>query len=135
MDVRNCRKCRKIFNYIGGPLFCPACRDALEAKFQEVKKYVYTNKGATVPQIAQDCEVEVAQIQQWIREERLVFADDSPIGISCETCGAMIKTGRFCEACKAQMTNTLNSVRQRPQPQLQQPAKREKESPKMRFLN
>ncbi len=134
MDVKNCRRCRRIFNYIGGPLFCPQCREELEAKFQEVKKYVYANKGATIPQIAQDCQVEVAQIQQWIREERLVFADDSPIGIACESCGSMIKTGRFCDACKAQMTNNLNSVRPKPQ-QVQQPARREKDSPKMRFLN
>ena len=32
MNVRNCRKCGAIFNYVMGPIMCPACRDALEAK-------------------------------------------------------------------------------------------------------
>ena len=133
MEVKNCRKCRSLFNYIAGPQICPQCREKLEAKFQDVKKYVYENKGASINQIAADCEVDVPQIQQWIREERLVFAEDSPISINCESCGAMIKTGRFCANCKNAMANGLNSTIARPQAPTQQ-ASRTKESPKMRFL-
>ena len=38
MNVRNCRNCGRIFNYVTGTVICPGCRDALEAKFQEVKE-------------------------------------------------------------------------------------------------
>lgn len=38
MDVKNCRKCKRLFNYIGGQQICPACREAIEAEFQKVKK-------------------------------------------------------------------------------------------------
>ena len=31
MDVRTCRGCRRIFNYVSGPMLCPACKQALEA--------------------------------------------------------------------------------------------------------
>lgn len=113
---------------------CPACRNQLEEKFQEVKEYIRENKGAGIPQISKDCEVETSQIHQWIREERLVFSDDSPIGISCEKCGATIKTGRFCEKCKAQMVNNLKDSIEpaRPKPSEK---KDTKDSPKMRYLD
>jgi uncharacterized Zn finger protein (UPF0148 family) len=87
MDVRNCRKCGRIFNYVTGPVICPECREKQEEKFQEVKKYIMENRTANIPQIAKDCEVETSQIQQWIREERLEFSQDSDLGIPCENCG------------------------------------------------
>lgn len=103
MNVRNCKKCGKIFNYVVGPIMCPACKDALEAVFQEVKKYVHDHKGATIPEIAEACDVEVQQIYQWVREERLEFAEDSMIGVECEICGTTIKSGRYCDKCKAEL--------------------------------
>lgn len=108
MNVKNCRKCGKIFNYIAGPQICPACAEAIETKFQEVKEYIRNNgRTATIPQVAEACEVEVNQIRQWVREERLTFGDDSPMGIECESCGETIKSGRFCEKCKNDMAKGL----------------------------
>lgn len=134
MNVRNCRKCGRIYNYIVGPNVCPQCRELQEAKFQDVKKFVMENKGSGIQDIAQNCDVEVPQIQQWIREERLVFSEDSPISIECETCGAMIKTGRYCNSCKANTANTLSgSIRKN---EISQNVKKElKDNPKMRFLD
>ena len=84
MNVRNCRKCGKLFNYISGMPICPACKDLLEEKFQTVKKYIRENRLADIKEVAEACEVEVGQIQQWIREERLEFTEDSPVKIPCE---------------------------------------------------
>lgn len=112
MDVRNCRSCGRLYNYIGGSYrsLCPNCIDALEEKFQEVKTYIQDNITATIGQISENCDVSVKQIEQWVREERLLFSEDSPIGIACELCGKTIKTGRFCESCKSTMVNQLGSV-------------------------
>ena len=109
MDVRNCRKCGKIFNYVAGAVICPACRECQETEFQRVKEYIRENKQVTIPMIARECEVGAHQIRQWIRQERLVFSDDSVIGINCESCGKTIKTGRFCEICKAEIARGLNA--------------------------
>ena len=43
MDVRNCKNCGKMFNYIGKPI-CPSCEKMLEEKFQEVKEYIKEHK-------------------------------------------------------------------------------------------
>ena len=110
MDVRNCRGCGRLFNYLQGPHLCPACMQKLEEKFSQVKDYLEDNPHATIPEIAKDNDVSTRQIEQWIRDERLVIADDSPIGITCERCGASIKSGRFCERCKNKMANNLGSM-------------------------
>lgn len=134
MNVRNCKSCGRLFNYVTGVPLCMSCRDEREQKFQEVKKYIEEHKHAGIQEVSQECEVEVKQIQQWIREERLSFADDSPIGINCEKCGTMIKTGRFCEKCKREVMNDLGSVR-RIQPQQAPVRKSTKDDPRMRFLD
>ncbi|MFR8813093.1 MAG: flagellar protein [Lachnospiraceae bacterium] len=135
MDVRNCRQCGRLFNYLSGPQICQACRDALEEKFQQVKEYVRSNPGATIQMVSEDNDVTVQQIRQWIREERLEFAADSPVGIECEGCGASIRTGRFCEACKNRMRGDFNSVIEKPRLQPEPSSQKlVRDSDKMRFL-
>lgn len=110
MNVKNCRKCRRLFNYVMGPILCANCREEMEAKFQEVKKYVSENVRTGIQDVAEACDVSVSQIQQWVREERLVFSDDSPIGMPCERCGVMIKSGRYCGRCKNDLTSSFNDA-------------------------
>ena len=90
MNVRNCKKCGRIFNYVLGPVICPRCKEGMEAKFQEVKSYIREHQGADIKEVSEECEVETNQIRQWIREERLQFSDDSPIRIPCESCGTIL---------------------------------------------
>ncbi len=136
MNVKNCKKCGRIYNYVVGVNLCPSCREGLETKFQEVKSYIQEHRGAGIQELSETCDVEVGQIQQWIREERLVFSEDSPISIGCETCGTMIKTGRFCQKCKNELTNNLNGAMRKPVADTQpQTNKEEKAAPRMRFLD
>lgn len=112
MEVRNCKSCGRLYNYIGGSYrnLCPNCINKVEEKFSEVKDYIDEHKNATIPDVSKDCDVRVEQIEHWIREERLYFSEDSPIGIACENCGITIKSGRFCPACKAKMSNVLSEL-------------------------
>lgn len=134
MNVRNCRKCRKLFNYITGQPLCPSCKEEIEAKFQDVKKYIQDHRNCSVAEVATECEVEESQIRQWVREERLEFGEGSVSGIICETCGTPIMTGRFCEKCKANMVNQLSAAGRRPE--APKPAQQARDnSNRMRFLN
>lgn len=136
MNVKNCRKCGKIFNYIGGAMFCPACVESLEAKFQEVKTYIYEHKdAASIPVVAEACNVEPNQIRQWLREERLSIGDDSPLGIECESCGVTIKSGKFCEKCKNDIASGLINaagLNKKAAPAAQKAAR---DAARMRFLD
>ncbi len=134
MNLRNCSRCGKMFNYIGGAPICEACKKALEEDFQRVKAYIQDNPSADLKQIAEDNGVTTKQIQQWVREERLMFAENSPLQLQCEKCGARILTGRYCDKCKTNMADNLTNTFARPQPALQQPVKKEPKAG-MRFLD
>ena len=68
MNVRNCKRCGKIFNYVMGAPLCPACREEMEKKFHEVKKFIQDHPGVGIPELSEACEVEPSQIRQWVRE-------------------------------------------------------------------
>ncbi|MBQ8030093.1 MAG: flagellar protein [Butyrivibrio sp.] len=136
MNLRNCARCGKMFNYVAGPVICEPCKKLAEEDFQKVKQYIQDNPRASLKQISEDNEVTTKQIQQWIREERLMFSKDSPIQLLCEKCGEPITTGRFCAKCKTSMANTLNDTVAQKRQALQQ-AIQQKQEPKsgMRFLD
>ena len=138
MDVRNCKMCGKLFNYMGsGRPICPVCASALEDKFFEVREYIREHKNAGINEVAEENDVPVSQIKQWIREERLAFSDNAEIGIECEKCGAMIKTGRFCKACKGNIADSLHDAVAKPVVKQAQPEKKSSTNTKgqARFLD
>lgn len=136
MNVKNCRKCGRLFNYITGPHICPACHEKMEEKFQEVKKFIQQNGTATMRQVSEECEVETSQIELWIRQERLQFSEDSPIRVSCEMCGKMIGSGRFCPQCKDSMARKLNSAMGKGGVLVEEPQRKKTSSDsRMRFLD
>ena len=134
MDVRNCKGCNRLFQYLTGPMLCPVCKENLEKKFTEVKEYIYKNPGASIPQVSEATEVSVKQLKQWVREERLILSAPSPDGVTCEQCGAPICSGRFCNSCKMKITENLNSVIKKPKTMDWEADKRDKDGNKMRFL-
>ncbi len=135
MNVRNCRKCGKLFNYVAGLPICPACKEKAEESFQFVKKYIRENPRADIREVAQACEVETSQIQQWIREERLEFTEDSPIKLPCENCGTLIRAGKYCEKCKAAMAKNLSNAIDKPKTIVQAAPDRRDTRNRMRYLD
>jgi flagellar operon protein (TIGR03826 family) len=134
MDVRNCKGCGRLYNYIGGTPLCPNCLKKLDEKFDQVKEYIYEHPKAGIQEVTEENDVTPMQIRKWIKEERLAFADDSPIGIDCEGCGVTIKTGRFCKKCKDKMANHLGNLY--PEEKVEVEIKKDqKEKAKMRFLD
>ncbi len=133
MDVRTCKSCKRLFNHLSGPVICPACVEKLEQKFQEVKDYIRENPQSSLQQVSEAKEVSVKQLKNWVREERLKFADDSPVGIECMNCGAMIKYGKYCEACKGKMINNLShAVEKEP---VREAGMKKSDGNRMRFLD
>ena len=136
MNVRNCRNCGRIFNYVTGSILCQVCREKMEVKFQEVKEYIRANPGVGIPEVSEACDVEPSQIRQWLREERLEVTENSAIFLSCESCNAPIRCGRFCEKCKVSMTNDFKSAIRSSEPKMVASPKKSSTdtSARMRFL-
>lgn len=134
MDVRNCRQCHKIFNYVAGAVICPRCREENEEMFQKCKKHVSEHRGITINELAEACDVEPSLIRQWLREERLQFAEGSLLGLECENCGVSIVSGRYCAKCKASLTNALNGAFSVPKKEPEVPETK-KTGSRMRFID
>lgn len=124
MEVRVCKNCRRLFNYLYGPELCKDCMKFVtevrlnqdkktpfsmvkplikeeEDKYLQVKDYIMTHPKASVSQIAETNDVSPSKLFEWIRDERLEFSDDSEYAwFECELCGEKIKSGRLCSRCK-----------------------------------
>ena len=51
MDVKNCKGCGRLFNYVSGPRLCGECKQKLEDKFVEVRNYVMDVAHASITDI------------------------------------------------------------------------------------
>lgn len=135
-DVRNCRKCGKIFNYMGGAPICPACREKEEEDFQRVKKYLYENPGASLTQVSTELEISVEMIKRFLREGRLEIAnDEGNLVLECENCGRSIKTGRFCPDCERNLASGFKSAASQMKLDLDSRSTSERKSLGLRYLN
>jgi len=134
-NVWACRNCRKLFNSLFGKQICPACEEKMEKDLAKVKDYLWNNKGASLNEVGRECDVNPQQIRQWLKEERIQLMDGSVIDLFCDGCGAPITSGRFCNKCKGQTQAAFGSIVAANAPKPAAPARPEKDSPKMRFLD
>ena len=134
MEVKNCKGCGRLFNYLQGPQLCPGCVTDLDDKFQQVKEFLRENPKAPLNVIAETNDVSVKQIKQWVREERLTFTEESQITLECEACGGKVLTGRFCDKCRSNLQNEFAGAIKRPTGSVA-PKKNTSTKDKMRFLD
>ncbi|MDO5519151.1 MAG: flagellar protein [bacterium] len=132
MELKTCRNCKRLYNHFIGQNLCPACVAELDAIFRKVKEYIYDHPEATMQQVADEFEIAIRVIQGWVREERLEFSNSSAVGLPCEICGTLIKSGRYCVGCKKNMVEQLSSAYKTKQPQETDSSRQN--SNKMRFL-
>ena len=131
MEVKVCRGCKKMFQYITGPVLCPRCKQLEEEMFLKVKDYLRENPGSNMYEVNQATGVSAAHIEKFLRQGRLEVAEGSPIALTCERCGKKIVTGKYCNECKNEMTNELNEVKK---DLIGHQAAQNDAGPKMRFL-
>ena len=133
MNVTNCRSCGRLFNVLSNEKICPDCRKKLEDKFQQVKKYLEENPNSSMETVSREMDVSLKQIKKWVREERLILSDASEAEITCERCGKMIGTGKYCDECKTTMAMNLRSAYSSQfDPESRKKTERDRE--RMRFL-
>ena len=98
-DLRNCRRCGKVFVYTGNAL-CVQCISEDEKTYQRVKKYIEEHYRSTTVEVASALGIPVERILQYLREGKLELSShNANITLWCEKCGKPINTGRFCKDC------------------------------------
>lgn len=106
----------------------------MDAKFTQVKEFIRENRGVGIQEVAEECDVEVSQIHQWLREERLELMEGSGIVLQCEGCGGVITSGRYCVRCKKELSLELRNAALRPTAPTPEINKQTRDRDKMRFL-
>jgi flagellar operon protein (TIGR03826 family) len=137
-DVRNCRKCGKIFSYFGGPPICPACKQTEEEDFKNIKNYLYKNPGASLSQVAVDLEISVEKIKRFLKEGRLeITTDEGNLFLECESCGKSIRSGKYCSDCERNLASGLKTTAGQMKSELDSSAAAEaaRKAIGMRYLN
>jgi flagellar operon protein (TIGR03826 family) len=135
-DVRNCRRCGKIFTYMGGTPFCQACRQADEEDFKKVKDYLYKNPGANLTQVSVELDISVEKIRRFLKDGRLeIMSDEGNMFLECENCGKAIKSGRFCDECERDLAAGFKSTADQMKTDLEHSSELAKKAVGMRYLN
>ena len=70
MDIRNCKRCNRLFQY-NGIKYCPKCVLELDEMFIKVRDYLYENKNANIAEVSEATGVEEKVILEFLRDGRL----------------------------------------------------------------
>lgn len=135
-DVRNCRKCGKLYNYIGGAPICPRCKELEEDDFKRVKQYLYENPGASLTEVSTELEISVELIKRFLKDGRLeITSEDGNMVLECENCGKSIKSGRFCQDCERDLASGFRSAANQIKSELNSQSSTDAKSFSMRYMN
>lgn len=108
-ELKNCKKCSRMFSSNNGQLFCSKCRINDEEDFRIVREYIYDNLDSTVVDVHEGTEVAEEVILKFLRQGRLTLKGDG-VGLECERCGKNISSGRFCDGCKHELKSGFNDA-------------------------
>jgi flagellar operon protein (TIGR03826 family) len=110
MDIRNCKRCGKVFNYVGVAV-CNECTQQEQEDFEKVREYLFNHQNSTTIEVTNATGVDPKVISRLVKEGRLLvdnIADGDEL--KCEKCGQAILNGRFCEKCVAEMKNEFRKA-------------------------
>jgi flagellar operon protein (TIGR03826 family) len=130
MEIRNCRRCGKIFQY-NGNYICASCLRKEDEDFKKVKEYLRAHPGSTSMEVSEATEVDIKTIDRFIRAG-LLDSDEYELAegeLECEKCGRPIKSGRFCDYCINELQQGFKKAAQSLAPD-KQPVKTEKPASK-----
>ena len=108
-EIKNCKKCGRIFSSENGQIYCSRCRNSDEEDFKVVREYIYDNPDSNVMEVSEATGVDEEKILKFLRQGKLVLKGDG-VGLQCERCGAAINTGRFCDQCAKEIKSGFSKA-------------------------
>lgn len=108
--LKNCAKCGRVFQAEEiGQKHCARCRNDEDDMFLKAREYIYDNPETNVMEVAEELDIEEDLILKWLRQGRLKLKGEG-VGYPCDRCGKSIQTGRFCDACSAELKNGFSEA-------------------------
>ena len=123
LNVTNCPKCGRLMQK-GIRTVCPNCHQEIEAQYEKCLKYLRENRRCSLGELSEATGVSTGQITKFIREGRISIAELVNMSYECEVCGASIREGHLCEACRSRLVKDVRNMREDEQRRAQQQANR-----------
>ncbi len=101
--------CKDLENVTLGTYRCLKCAKDNYDDFQTIRNYLNKTGSASALIIERDTGVPRKIINYFFREEYLEIPSNSPIRVPCSRCGAPIRTGVLCDACKQKEAETTKT--------------------------
>ena len=131
-DLKNCKRCNKVFLYTAGLPICPVCMDEDERMFKEVSLYIREHPGTPLSVVSTELQISYDKLMKYVREGRLqILASNGEYVRFCEKCGTAISKGKMCSACENHISGVLDISKKNLQKKL---ADAEKMSSAYRFI-
>jgi flagellar operon protein (TIGR03826 family) len=109
MDLSNCPECGEIYIKSKFRDVCEKCWRQEEAAYDTVYKFMRKreNRTASMLQIVEATGVVEVLILKFIKNGKLQIVNFPNLGYPCDKCGTMIRNGRLCEGCTAELRSDL----------------------------
>lgn len=91
---------------------CENCGKDNYDDFQTIRNYLDKVGSASALEIERNTGVPRNVVKHFFREEYLEISGNS-ISVPCESCGAPIRTGMYCEKCKQEMTSKEGTTKKK----------------------
>lgn len=137
-EVKNCKRCKKIFMYTMGPQICDECKRQEEEDFSKVRVFLRDFPGASIQEVSDNTEVPTQLIYKFLKEGLIEVSESSSIALQCESCGVRITSGRFCLACSKKLASDMMKAGQTLKDTLNQKSTQKQSSDKdsgLRYLH
>ena len=82
-----------------GEYHCVDCGHVMFDDYGKVRNYLEQHVGATANEVSLAVKVSKEKIRRLLREDKIQIAPGSATFLSCEICGADIRSGRLCQNC------------------------------------
>ena len=115
-DIRNCKRCGRVFVYVGIPV-CTGCLDKEEEQYRKVKRYLDTNPRAGIEETSDETGVPSEMVIEFLRQGLLVTAPGPGGQLTCMICKKPITRGRICPKCETSLMTMADKA-----PPVQEPS-------------
>ena len=90
---------------------CPKCFKEEEELFAKIKNFLRANPGASITQVAENCNCKEEAVHAFIKSGRLERVGLRRIAHQCELCNATIYEGVMCADCKKKLKDQVKLLR------------------------
>ena len=71
-ELKNCKRCNKVFPYLAGLQICQACTKEDEKIFADVSAYLRDNPGTPLSVVAEELGIGYDKLMKYVKEGRLI---------------------------------------------------------------